>query len=479
MGRVRLAVAAIAACGLVGCFTPPVYRSAPLPRFHTDEPAEPVALPKVAAPIVPAVKPDLTLADAVRECVLNNLRLKVGAERVNAVEGDYLTESLIPNCQLYVDAQLIPISGANFDNQAGPPQYDALLTVPVDWWLFGKRVAARAAARLNVDVAEADFADQLRQTVARTVDTFYDALEADEFVRLAEQDVAALEALQRDAAERGKKDEKAAVEEKRVQLAILDARRELRRRRAAAETLKSRLQALIGRPPDTPDFNVKGTLAVAKAAPAVTVQQAWELALRHRPDLVSAERAIAAADAAVVREKARGRPQVAFSTGPNYQDQLRITGFRNAWLWTFAVTSTLPFTDRNQGRVYAAMANARGSRAALGATTADARAEVEQAVAEYTEALNGVTTEDVESLRTAREVRQAVRKAYRAGDRDLTDALDAERAYRDRVRSTLGNLTDYWQALNKLNAAVGLRVLSAEPADRESILEEAGGKPAK
>ena len=74
---------------------------------------------------------------------------------------------------------------------------------------------------------------------------------------------------------------------------------------------------------------------------------------------------------------------------------------------------------------------------------------------------------------SAKDLRDAIQKAYRAGDKDLIDALDAERAYRDRVRATLGNLTDYWQALNKLNAAVGLKVLSAKEADRESILEDA------
>lgn len=460
---------------LAGCGTPATYRAAALPRYLTDEPSEAAPLPAVPIAIATpqSAKPDLTLPDVVRECVLNNFRLKVGAERVKQIEGDYLTESLIPNCQLTTDAQLIPVTVVNFDNQAGPPQFDALLTVPIDWWLFGKRVAARAAARLNVDVAEADFADQLRREVARSVDTFYDALEADEFVKLAEEDLKALQGLELDAIERGKKDPKAAVEEKRVKLAVLDAQRELRRRRAAAETSKAKLQSLIGRPTDTPDFNVKGTLSVKQAAPGITVTQAWELALQHRPDLRAAERTVAAAAAAVTRERSRGRPQLSISTGPNYQYQQRITGFRNALLWTVAVNSTLPFTDRNQGRIYTAEAAARGSVANLGAITADGRAEVEQAVAEYTEALNGITKDDVDSLRIAREVRVTILKSYRTGERDLLDALDAERAYRDRVRSTLGNLTDYWQALNRLNAAVGLRILTAQESETESILEEA------
>ena len=56
--------------------------------------------------------------------------------------------------------------------------------------------------------------------------------------------------------------------------------------------------------------------------------------------------------------------------------------------------------------------------------------------------------------------------------------MDAERAYRDRVRNTLGNLTDYWQALNRLNAAVGQRVLTAVESDRDTLLDDVSGKEA-
>jgi hypothetical protein len=47
-----------------------------------------------------------------------------------------------------------------------------------------------------------------------------------------------------------------------------------------------------------------------------------------------------------------------------------------------------------------------------------------------------------------------------------------KRVYRDRLRSNLGNLTDYWQALNRnrLNAAAGLRLLSAETAVADPLL---------
>ena len=205
--------------------------------------------------------------------------------------------------------------------------------------------------------------------------------------------------------------------------------------------------------------------------------QAWAIAERNRPELIAARRGISASDAAVERERNRGYPQVALTSGVDYQDQQRITGFRNAYLWTVALNATLPLTDRNQGRVMAARATTQSAIANLGATTSEARVEVEQAIAEYTEAVNGVTGEDVASLKAARAVRDETLALYRKGEKDIVDALDAEKAYRDRLRNTLANLADYWQALNHVNAAVGRRVLSAEEAERDSLVEDAKSPP--
>jgi cobalt-zinc-cadmium efflux system outer membrane protein len=432
-----------------------------LPRFLVDPATVPI--PEVVEP--PAVpvadRPAVTLADAVSECVLNNLRLTVGAERIRAAQADYVSESVIPNCQLAADAQMLPLTPLNPANQAGPPQYDGYLTAPVDWFLFGKRVAARAAARAGVDVAQAEFADLLRKEIAQTVDAFYEALEADAAIELGERRVRALEELEKLARGKAKGDGSADADAKRIHLSLLDAQRELRKGQATAATMMAKLKARLGRPPDSPDFVVRGALMVRAVAPPMSVAQAWAIAEQNRPDLVAARRAVAAADAAVVRERRRAFPQVALTAGIDYQDQVRITGFRNATLWTVSASTTLPFTDRNQGKLLAAESAARSARAALGVATTDARAEVEQAVAEYIAAVNGVTGEDLTSLRSAREVRDEAREAYRKGDKSLLDVLDAEQAYRDRFRHGLDNLTDYWQALNHLNAAVGQWVVGA------------------
>jgi cobalt-zinc-cadmium efflux system outer membrane protein len=310
-------MAVCTAAWTAGCQTPDVYQSPSLPRFLIDN-AETLVTPVQQPQVVPAKqRSPVTLPDAVRKCVLNNMKLRAGEEKVTSAQGEYLTASLIPNSELLVDAQLLPLSSLNLEHQGGPPEYDAFLTVPVDWFLFGKRVAGQSAARLSVDVAQAELADLIRKQIAQTVDSFYDALAANLSLQLGEQRLIAYQILEIAARERNKGNKTSSLEQRRVSLAIRDIQQEIRKRRATLETAKSKLRANMGRPPHAPDFDIAGTLEVRATAPALTVAQAWALAEQHRPDLIAAHRAIDAAEAAIHREEKQACPHVSVSAGLN------------------------------------------------------------------------------------------------------------------------------------------------------------------
>ena len=139
----------------------------------------------------------ITLPMAIEMCVNNNFRVLAGSERVRMAEGDLITSSLIPNPALFADYQLIPLQHADPSNQLGPPQWDALVTVPIDWLLFGKRLAAMPAARLGIEVSSADFANVLRVQLAQTVDAFYEVLMDDAWFKLAEKNLEELGELEK------------------------------------------------------------------------------------------------------------------------------------------------------------------------------------------------------------------------------------------------------------------------------------------
>jgi Outer membrane efflux protein len=197
-----------AAVALPGCGHSEQQRAAPgfahdvaaLPRDpHTqdmlDSPKAWLEEPRESAPNQPKLK--ITLPMAIEMCVNNNFRVRAGAESIGKAEGDLITSSLIPNPSLFADCQLIPLQHTDIHNQLGPPEWDILVAFPIDWLVFGKRLAAMRAARLGVEVSSADFANVLRIQVSQTVDAFYEVLMDDAYFKLAERNLEELTDLEK------------------------------------------------------------------------------------------------------------------------------------------------------------------------------------------------------------------------------------------------------------------------------------------
>jgi len=478
---VRRGIAAGAVMGaiwlaLAGCHRPlPAHFPAQLPAYGTEESVAVGPMPPgitVAEVVSPPAEPAVTLPDAIQACVLTNLKVQVGKEKVQQAHGELLTEGTIPNPSLFVDGQLLPLQNVNILNQAGPPQYDAQLTIPIDWWLFGKRVAAIEAARWNIDVANADTADLIRRQTAATVEAFYDVLESRALVKLSEEallDVQRIEDITKKQVELGGA---GTIELDRMKLAVLDSRRDLRLKQETASLAKARLRTLIGRARPNDDFEVEGTLQVSAIATPPTLEEAFVLAQQHRPDLISDRYSVNQAQSALERERRRARPQVAITPGYSYQAQNWVTGFRNANLYSIALTTTLPITDRNQGGIAKAESAVRQTQLALLADQADIRAEIEAALATYRRAFDNVQRNDPQSLQAARDLRDKTEAAFKVGGRKLLEVLDAQRMYRERTQLLYTSQADYWRSLSRLNAAIGMKAIEPQqplPAEEKKL----------
>src|SRR5581483_225483 len=112
-----------------------------------DSPNQPVT---PTLPLVPS--PDgrtsenystLTLNQAVYASLNGHPTIAAGLEAIRQAEGDFITSTLAPNPTFFTDIQMLPFKGAfKPTRQGGPPQQDAFVTYPIDWFLFGKRAAA-------------------------------------------------------------------------------------------------------------------------------------------------------------------------------------------------------------------------------------------------------------------------------------------------------------------------------------------------
>jgi cobalt-zinc-cadmium efflux system outer membrane protein len=412
----------------------------------------------------------ITLPAAIELCVHDNFRVLAEAQSMRMAEADLTTSSLIPNPSLFADCQLIPLQHTDVLNQLGPPQWDTLVTFPVDWLLFGKRLAAVHAARLGVEVKSADFANVLRTQLAHTVDAFYEVLEDDAYFKLAEKNVGELTELEALTKGLAKANRVGVLELDRVRLAVHAAVLDRHDRELALEVAKARLRPLLGRTAADADFEVEGALTVTAVVPPPKLGEAVALAEAHRPDLLSGRKAIDQASAVVELERRRAKPIVSVQPGWTYQDQRHESIFRNGSMLDVGVATTLPLTDRNQGNIRKAQAAAQERQFSHQGDRADALAEVEAAVASYADAVEHLTRFNTpETLKAAYDLRKDMEAAYRAGSRKLLEVLDAQKVYQFRLANVIEFESFYWRALNRLNAAVGLNAYDAEKGATQPV----------
>src|SRR5262249_1629317 len=238
-----------------------------------QEPASPKADEKKAV-----AKEKINLPTAIQLCTLQNFRLQASATKIAQAEADLLTASLIPNASLYTDLQLLPLQTANFNNQLGPPQQDAIFSIPIDWLVFGKRIAAMQAQQLGVSVARADQDDAIRRTVSLTVDTFYAVLQAEEMLKLAEEEYEETKQIQALVGKQAEAKKAGDVDKNQVRLAVHEALLAVHARELDLASLKARLRPLIGRTATDPDFAVVGALGVKAVVPVPDLKAAIALA---------------------------------------------------------------------------------------------------------------------------------------------------------------------------------------------------------
>jgi cobalt-zinc-cadmium efflux system outer membrane protein len=166
-----------------------------------------------------------------------------------------------------------------------------------------------------------------------------------------------------------------------------------------------------------------------------------------RPDVQSARRAEAAADTETQLQRALRTPNITAGGGYRRQEGSNAV--------VFSVTVPIPLFNQNQGGIARADAERRAAAARVSAAETTARLDVQQA-------LNAVETNrarvayiEREYLNTARETRNIVLESYRVGAADLIDFLDAQRAFRDTLRTYNRALYDARVSQFEFTAALG------------------------
>ena len=380
----------------------------------------------------------LSLDDAVSLATRANPTIRAKEFEHQAVTANEITAGLRPNPTANFLAE--QFGGAS---DASQTQYTFSVGQPVE--LGGKRQRRIDSAKAATRVTGHELEDVRRQIVFQVKKSFTDALAGRESLTLAEQNLEALDELERIQRFRVERGDISELELLRIQVQRFAFERDAADARQALKAAKIALRAVAGPDLIAEDFEVVGDLDFKDIALSQT--DLYRRALANRPDLRAAEAAREKAQADIRLARANAwwdvTPQVEYQRiGPD-----NTIGF--------GISVPIRIFDRNQGEIARSRAEAKRVEAAREAVAVQALVEVDTALAALrTEGAKLIVLRDT-YLPKSKQARDTVEYAYRRGGASLLDYLDAQRTYRDTAAEYLRSLGSYWTSFYQLETAVG------------------------
>jgi len=331
------------------------------------------------------------------------------------------------------------------------------LNAAVSWEidLFGRLAAARHAARADEAAAAAGVAGA-RLTVAAEVATAYiGARELQRRLEIARERTRTLAELDELVRLRVQEGAAAQLEAEQVQADLAATRARIPALEAALEATFNRIDVLAGRAPGRAEAELgEGRLP---SAASVAVADGPAGLLRRRPDIMAAERRVAAADARTAQALADYYPRV------NIGGLVGLLSTGGAGLFTGGALQAAG-TAGFSGRLFDFGAARGGVEAARGRTreaVAGYRSTVLRAVAEVEDGLStlGRRSRQAQELQASEaalaRARDLSRLAYQGGAVSLIEALDAERRLLEVQDAAVTANADAARATVALHRALG------------------------
>ena len=403
----------------------------------------------------------LTLAEAVRIAVERNPSLAAVRNDVDIANAVRLDASRRLNPAFTFESEGFPVSQSDgapfFNNQELTFRFDQEIE------LAGRRSLRTRAAEAAVESMQARVDDARRLLTLEVQRAYFQVVLA-----TADRDVAQASLDEIDRAiglnrSRFDEGEISGGELRRLQVERLRFVDDVFAAELARRNARSALLALLNvtdlarpfevtEPLATPGQTPAGAAGVSEAVLLATVGATGPTlaadALARRPDVVAAQRDVLRADTETRLQRALRTPNV--TVGGGYKRDFGTNGV------VFGATIPLPLFNRNPGGV--ARAEAEREQAARRARAAEitVRLDVQRAVNALDVNRERVRYIEREYLARARESRDIVLASYRLGAADLIDFLDAQRAFRDTLRTYNRALYEQRISLFELAAAAAL-----------------------
>ena len=414
--RVNILAAALAAA-VTGCALNPPPTAEELQKQalpHTAVPAAWKAAGGAAAPVTDrwlASFEDPLLSSLVVEALLFNADLQVAAARVEQAAGYVKVASgaLLPSVGVFA------MGGGKSGGSGGLDGVFLNASLELDVW--GRLRYGRAAAEAQSAAAEADYAYARLSLVATVAKSWFVATEAGLQRAIALDALRSTEELLRVAQERlrvGNGNEQAVAEARANVGAYRDRVREIE---LAREQALRALELLLGR---YPAAEIAVAVQLSPMPPSVPVGMPSQL-LERRPDVVAAERRVAAAFDRVGEARAAMLPRISLTAGGSSvsSDLITLKDTSNP-IWSLGANLIAPLYQGGTLRAQVEIRSAQQKQAVAEYARAGQRAfgEVENALAAES-ALRDREAILAATIRDNERALELVRIQYRVGSVDL------------------------------------------------------------
>jgi outer membrane protein, heavy metal efflux system len=384
-------------------------------------------------------KKELTLDDAVKLFLQQNLDIVAARFEIENADAEKLTAKLRPNPEFSAGFDDLPLdfSGPFFSEQ------EITYGISQTFELGGKRRKRINAANANAELARANFQVTMWQLTNDLKRKFYTTILANDLLKLANDNQATFNEVLKHTTEQFKQGEISGLDLRRLEVEKLKFDADVANSRRDYEVALRDFRLVLGGDFKATDATPIGSLDY-KAYDFV-LADLRDKSLAARPDLKAAQISEFAADSNIKLQDAQRIPDVNVGVG------LKRILVDNTY--SFGIGFSLPVFDRNQGERVKALIQKKKAQNDQKMLANVVLSDVEKALASFESQKSRVELYRTGVLTKVDEIQNLTDFSFKAGEGTVLDLLDAIRTRRETLASYYQALFDYENALLDLELA--------------------------
>ena len=361
---------------------------------------------------------DGTLTKLVREAQSNNPDLRAAAAKVQS------SQALARQAGAALSPQLNATGGGSRSGSGvGSSRGNLNLGLQASWELdlWGRIRSGRNASVNNAEAAAAEYRYTQHSLAASVARAYFLAIDAQRQEALAQQTLASLAENQRIVAARRAVGESDRYDISLINSDVASAKASLVAAKGSKRDALRALELLLGRYPGA-DIQVRKSLPPVPSPPPAGVPSQL---LERRPDLIAAERRIAAAINNVNKSKAARLPQISLTaSGGGSSNALNSLSNPGNLAWQAASSLLVPIVDggARKAQIEVDKANQKAAVSSYASAALKAFGDVEKSLDQGT-VIRQRRSLITQSLTDAKSALDVAEKNYKAGETDLFQVL--------------------------------------------------------